>query len=132
MTDTRVSGARTGLPWGAILGFGALALLWPVLHLLGVPDLIGALATSLGTLAVTAVVWVAGAGFGNVPRPVPSLALAGVVYGLIVTVTASLLGVWADFAPGMIVVAILVEVGRAAALGALAGLLAGAIQRARR
>ncbi len=132
MTETHISGARSGLPWGAILGFGALALMWPVLHLFGVPDLIGALATSLGTLAVTAVVWVLGAGFGNVPRPVASLALAGVVYGVVVTLTASLLGVWADFGPGVVVAAVLVEVGRAAGLGALAGLLAGAIQRARR
>jgi hypothetical protein len=120
----RISGA-------AVLGFGALGLLWPVLHLSGVESLVGEPATAaivfLGTLAV----WVLGAGFGRVPRPIATLTLSGALFGTLLTAAWLLVDGFPEYGPVLAIVGAVLEVGRAAGLGALAGLVARAIQRRR-
>lgn len=127
-----VPAARTRISWAAVLGFGALGLLWPLLALLGVDAILGGLTTALVALAVPAAVWVLGAGFGGVPRPIVTLTLAGLLFGILLSVSALLLGDWPDHGPAVAIAAGVIEISRSAGLGALAGLAAHGIQRARR
>jgi len=119
------------LSWPVVFGFGALALLWPLVDLVGLTDLLGQPATALLVLAVIGLAWVLGAGFGRVPQPVATLALAGVVSGLIGVATATLLGDRPALVGALGAVVAAFELARAAGLGALAGLVARSIQRSR-
>ncbi|TWG90947.1 hypothetical protein L615_008600000140 [Nocardioides sp. J9] len=123
---------RRGLAWPVVAGLGSLGLLWPVLRLAGFESVAGGFGTALAAYGATLVVWVAVAGLGGVPRPVATLALAGVVHGaLLGTCTVVLdLGHVDRFGEGALV--LVVEVGRSAGLGALAGLLAEQVQARRR
>lgn len=127
----RSTAPTSHLSWAAVLGFGAMALLWPLLHLTGLADVIGEPATGIGTIVLVGLVWVLGAGLADVPRPVATLTLAGVVYGLLLLVLSATLGVRGDVGPLLLGFTAVIEIGRSAALGALAGLLARAIQRGR-
>lgn len=122
--------ARPRISWAAVVGFGALGLLWPLLRLVGLDSLIGPLPAVLLTLLAVFAAWVLGAGFGRVPRPIATLTLSGVLFGLLLATSAVALGEWPDHGPGIALVAATIEVGRAAGLGALAGLAAAGIQRA--
>jgi len=115
-----------------VLGLGALALLFPLAELTGVADAIGRAPTALLLFGLVAVVWIGGIGLGRVPRPVLTSALAGVVFGVVLVVLSLALdtGTGAEGALAAGVAAL--EIGRSAALGALAGLLADAVQRQRR
>ncbi len=130
--DPRPTPARPRISWVAVLGFGALGLVWPLLQLLGVGSVIGELVTALLTLLAVCAVWVLGAGFGVVPRPILTLTLSGAMFGVLLSASALVLGEWPDHGPGLALVAAAIEIGRATGLGALAGLGAAAIQRARR
>lgn len=115
-----------------MIGFGTLGLFWPVLRLVRLEALIGDLGTALVALVGTLLVWMLGAGFGDVPRPVLTLTLSGVLSGALLIATTVLVGEWPDYGVGLNVTAGAIEISRAAGLGALAGVIAGAIQRVRR
>ncbi len=123
---------RARISWAAVLGFGALGLIWPLLRLVGLDSLIGGLPTVLLSLLPVFAVWTLGAGFGGVPRPVLTLTLSGSLFGLVLTMSALALGEWPDHGLGLTLVAATIEIARTTGLGALAGLVAAAIQRARR
>ncbi|MCP2637641.1 hypothetical protein K0817_013865 [Microbacterium sp. HD4P20] len=123
---------RGRISWASVIGFGTLGLFWPVLRLMRMEAVIGDLGTALVALVGTLLVWMLGAGFGDVPRPVITLTLSGVLSGALLIATTVLVGEWPDYGVGLNVTAGAIEVTRAAGLGALAGAGAAAIQRARR
>lgn len=122
---------RGRVNWGAVAGFGTLGLLWPLLRLLDLATLIGELGTALVAFLGTALVWVLGAGLGNVPRPVVTLTLSGVLFGGLLLATTVMLREWPDYGIGLNIAAAVVEISRATGFGALAGVVAGAIQKSR-
>lgn len=66
-----------GLPWALLLGLGALALVRPLLSVVGITEAVGgAVVQPLATLLVTAV-WVGTVVAVREPRPVLTLALTG-------------------------------------------------------
>ncbi|MEV1130164.1 hypothetical protein [Agromyces sp. NPDC049794] len=130
-TTPPTSTSRARINWAAVVGFGALALLWPLAGLIGVQSLIGGLATALIVIAVIGAAWILGVGLGRVPQPVATLTLSGVIAGVLITITSLVLGEMGDRAPGILLIAAIIEIGRGAALGALAGVVAYAIQKAR-
>ncbi|MDF2508604.1 MAG: hypothetical protein K0Q52_2463 [Microbacterium sp.] len=117
--------------WAAVVGFGMLGLLWPLLRLVGLESVVGGLGTALIAFLGTFAVWVLGAGLGDVPRPVVTLTLAGLLFGALLSASALLMGEWPDYGLGLTLVAVAVELGRAAGFGALSGLTARAIQKSR-
>lgn len=117
------------MSWTAVVGFGVLGLLWPLLRLLGLESAVGGTGTALAALAVVLAAWSLGAGFGHVPRPVLTLSLAGVVSGLLLGATGLVLGERPDVGPGLHLAATGVKALWSAGFGTLAGLLATAIQR---
>lgn len=115
--------ARPGLPWLLIVGLASLSLLWPLTNLIGIGQ--GA-PRALSIIAIVAVTWIAVVGFGRVPRPVLVLTLTGLVHGAISMIVAAIFGgvdgpIWTVFA------ALAVDTF----WGAVAGLLAAAIQKMR-
>lgn len=121
--------SRARVSWAAVSGFGTLALLWPLLRLIGMEAIIGELLTAVLAFVLTFLVWVLGAGLGYVPRPVLTLALSGVVFSLVLTATLVALGELPQHGWGLFLVAAVIEACQFAAFGAIAGLVAQAIQR---
>jgi hypothetical protein len=115
-----------------VAGFGILGLLWPLLRLLGLESIIGGATTAIFAFLATFLVWALGAGFGHVPRPVPTLALSGVLSACLLGATTILIGDWPDHGIGLNLLAGVIEVARSAGFGALSGLVAESIQKARR
>lgn len=123
MTDITPAPVRPGLPWPLIVGLSALALLWPLAELIGIGQ--GA-PRALTIIAIIALVWIGVVGFGGVPRPVLVLTLTGIGHGLIAMIAAAVFTgfdrpVWTMF----------IALGVDAFWGAVAGLLALAVQRTR-
>lgn len=115
------------LPWMLILGLASFSLLWPLTTLLGVGN--GA-PRALTILGITATVWIAVVGFGRVRRPVLTLTLTGLVYGFIALVLAGVTpGGGGPFGDTTTLWALIPALLMNAAVGALAGLLALALQR---
>jgi hypothetical protein len=119
------------VPWSVVAGLSALALLWP---LTGLTGMLGTGAPrALAIIGITAAVWIGVVGLGRVPRPVLTLTLTGLAYGLVATGLGLLVPVLAGFGgPGggpvwTIVPALLYN----AMWGALAGLAASGVQRLR-
>ncbi len=120
------------LHWPLILGLGALALVRPLMSVVGLMDAIG---KPTGPLLVTVAIsaaWVLAVGLSRVARPVLTLVLAGVIYGalsmllsavLSPVLTGELQGPLAN--PIAIGPVLLIN----AVWGALAGALALGIQR---
>lgn len=80
-----------GLPWALILGFGALALVRPLLSVVGITEAVGgAVVQPLATLLVT-VVWVGTVVAVREPRPVLTLALTGLTYAAASVVLSAVL-----------------------------------------
>lgn len=129
---SRRSSGRPRISWGAVVGFGTLGLLWPLLRLVGLEAVIGGFGTAMVAFVSVALVWMLGAGFGRVPRPVATLTLSGALFGILVGLTTMALGEWPDYGIGATLVAGAIEVGRSAVLGALTGFAAEAIQHQRR
>lgn len=107
-----------------ILGLSSLSLLWPLTRLIGID---GGAPRALTIIAVVAATWIGVVGFGRVPRPVLVLALTGLGHGIITMVVAGIFGahdgpIWAVF------VAIAID----AFWGAIAGVVALAIQQLRK
>lgn len=113
------------LSWPTVLGLGSLALLWPLAALL-VPDA-GGPGRALTIVGVTALVWVGVVGLGRVPRPVLTLTLAGLVFGVVAAGVSALVGVDGDRAAWTVLPALVLDT----AWGAVAGVVAAAVQRAR-
>jgi hypothetical protein len=126
------TGAREPVSWPVVLGLGALALLVPLADLSGVADAIGEAPAALLLFGLVAVVWIGGIGLGRVPRPVLTSTLAGVVFGVVLVVLSFALDTGTGAAGALVAGVVVVEIGRSAALGALAGLLADVVQRSRR
>ncbi|MFP3714838.1 hypothetical protein [Puerhibacterium sp. TATVAM-FAB25] len=137
MTSTRPpipsrSSAPAGpLSWPLVLGLGSLALLWPLVELTGVAGVLGQPSASLLVVGLTAGAWVLGVGLGRVPRPVLTLTLAGGLYGALLLAVSSVLGLRPEVPAALLVVGAAGEILRSTALGAVAGLAAAAVQRAR-
>jgi hypothetical protein len=123
--------APAAVPWSLVAGLAALALLWP---LTGLTGLFGTGAPrAFAVIGVTAVVWIGVVGLGRVPRPVLTLTLTGLAYGLVVAGLGLLVPVLGGFGPGAggpawtIVPALVMD----AFWGAMAGLVAAGVQRLR-
>jgi hypothetical protein len=122
------------VPWGVVAGLSALALLWPLTGLTGV---LGTGAPrAFAVIGLTAVVWIGVVGLGRVPRPVLTLTLTGVAYGLVAVALGQLIPALGGFGgPGGSGVepawTILPALLNDALWGALAGLAAAGVQRLR-
>ena len=117
--------------WPVALGLGALSLLFPLAELTGVSRAIGEAPTVLLLLGLLATVWIGGVGLFRVPRPVLTLTLAGAVSSVVLILLPLAIGTRPGVGgvPAVLVGAF--EVARTTVLGALAGVLAAAVQSAR-
>jgi hypothetical protein len=124
------SPAGSTIPWTVIAGLAALALLWP---LSGLTGLFGTGAPrALTIVGITAVVWIAVVGLGRVPRPVLTLTLTGVAYGLVTVLLGLLVPALGGFGgPSGAAWTMIPELFMNAFWGALAGLAAAGVQRLR-
>ncbi|MBP2371909.1 hypothetical protein [Pseudonocardia parietis] len=114
--------ART-LSWPLILGMSALALLWPLSGLTGIGGT-GA-PRAFVIIGITLAVWIGVVGFGRLPRPVLTLVLTGLGYGLVSHLLGVALGgITLDWTlvPGLLMNIL---------WGLIAGAIAAAVQRAR-
>lgn len=119
---------RARVSWAAVIGFGTLALLWPLLRLVGMEAVVGELLTAVLAFVLTFLVWALGAGLGYVPRPILTLALSGVVFSLVLTTTLVALGELPEHGWGLFLVAAVIEACQFAAFGAIAGVVAHVLQ----
>ena len=117
--------------WPVALGLGSLALLFPLADLTGLRDALGSAPTGLLLFGVVFATWIGVVAFGRVPRPVLTSTLAGVAFGVVLIVLSLALDTGTDAEGATVAVVAAFEIGRSAALGALAGLLADAVQRRR-
>ena len=126
-------GTRRPIAWQAVLGLGALVLLWPLTSLTGLAGAIGAPARALLVIALIGAAWVGVVGFGRLPRPVLTLTLTGVASGGYLLVADLLVGTGASGGLGAVAVPFLLLdlVGGGALWGVLAGLLAAGVQKLR-
>jgi hypothetical protein len=104
-----------------------MALLWPLTALTGIGT--GA-PRALGIVAITAVVWIGVVGFGRVPRPVATLTLTGLAFGIVAMAVSMLFGGVGMPGAGAAWTAV-PALAMDTVWGALAGLVALAIQKAR-
>ncbi|MDR2998000.1 MAG: hypothetical protein LBU78_07765 [Microbacterium sp.] len=124
-TDVESQASRSpGIPWLLVLGLSSLALLWPLTGLLSIGEGAPRAFTIIGLIAVA---WIGVVGFARVRRPVLTLTLVGIGYGMIITVfglvTGGRNGLDGWGTPIMLAIDAL--------LGLIAGLLALAIQKIR-
>lgn len=123
--DTEPQASRSpGIPWLLILGLSSLALVWPLTGLLGIGEGGPRAFTIIGLIAVT---WIGVVGFGRVQRPVLTLTLVGIGYGVFITV----FGIMAGGRNGLDAWGTPILLAIDALLGLIAGLLALAIQKLR-
>ena len=115
--------------WPVVLGLGALALLFPLTHLTGLRDALGSAPTGLLLFGVVIATWIGVVAFGRVPRPVLTLTLAGAVFGVVLVGLSVTLRTLPDVDGRLLVLGAALEIARSVVLGALAGLLAAALQR---
>lgn len=118
--------------WLVALGLASLALLWPLAALTGVADVLGQPATALLILAVVGGVWVAVVGLGRVSQPVLTLTVTGLTYGVLILLLGAVFGDRGEVNGVISVIAGVFELGQATVFGAIAGLLAYAVQNLRR
>lgn len=124
------AGPTIPVPWAVIAGLAAMALLWP---LSGLTGLFGTGAPrALTIVGITAVVWIAVVGLGRVPRPVLTLTLTGVAYGLVTVLLGLFVPALGGFGgPSGAAWTMIPELIMNALWGALAGLAAAGVQRLR-
>lgn len=115
---------RSSPPWLLIVGLSSLSLLWPLTSLVGIDEGAPRAFTIISVIAVT---WIFVVGFGGVPRPVLVLTLTGLGYGVVTMATAAVLG---SFGAPIWIVLITLVIDMF--WGAIAGLIAFAIQRMRK
>jgi hypothetical protein len=119
--------SRSGISWPLVAGLASTALLWPLTGLTGIGGT-GA-PRALAIIAVTAVVWIGVVGFGRVPRPVATLTLTGLAFGVVTMAVSTLFGGigTGGAAAWTAIPALAMDAG----WGAIAGVIALGIQRAR-
>lgn len=121
--------------WVLVLGLGAVALLRPLARITGAADGLGTPAGPLLLTALVTLVWIGVVGLGRVPRPVLTLVLAGLAYGICVIPLSAVLStvltgtVQGPVSAPLAIVPILLT---NALWGLVAGLLAWAVQHVRR
>ncbi|WP_413450398.1 hypothetical protein AA0Y32_06980 [Georgenia phoenicis] len=144
----RPAGTQTGLPdhhspqlppprsqlnWVLVLGLGALALIRPLARINGLADAIGSPAGPILLTVLITGAWVAIVGLSRVARPVITLTLAGLAYGVYVIPLSAALSTMLDGTlegPVATPLAIVPLLATNAAWGALAGVLALGVQAA--
>lgn len=121
-------------PWLLILAMGALALIRPIMSMLGLLERIGQPTASIVVTIVITLIWISVVVFTRVRQPLVVLLLTGITYGVFaILISAILSPVLAGQLQGPLtnpfaVISVLVT---NAIWGLLAGLLASALQRAR-
>ena len=120
------------MSWPVVLGLGALALLFPLTELTGLRDALGSAPTALLLFGGVSATWIGVVGFGRVPRPVLTLTLAGTAFGVVLVALSVTLQTLPAVDGALVLLGAVLEVVRSTVLGALAGLLAAAIQPRRR
>jgi hypothetical protein len=126
---------RPGVSWPLVLGLGALALVRPLARVTGLEDSWGTPATALLLTFLVTGTWAAVVGLGRVPRPVLTLTLAGLAYGIYVIPLSAVLSVGLTGTlqgPLAVPFAVVPVLATNALWGAVAGLLALAVQSLRR
>lgn len=124
VSPTAAARRERRLNWPLIAGLSALALLWPLAELTGMPSGLGRAAA---IIAVTAACWIGVVGFGGFPRPVLTLTLVGVGSGILTHALALAF----DSGSGPVLWAIPLSIAMETGWGALAGLVAWGIQSMR-
>lgn len=115
--------------WPLVGGLACMALLWPLTALTGLGS--GA-PRALTIVAVTAVVWIGVVGLGRVARPVLTLTLAGVAFGVLALLMSLVFsGVDGAGGPGGVGWTAVPALAMDAFWGFLAGLIALGVQKAR-
>ncbi|CAM3800897.1 hypothetical protein ISCU110981_17235 [Isoptericola cucumis] len=106
-----------------------MALLWPLTALTGIGGTGAPRAFTI--VAVTAVVWIGVVGLGRVPRPVATLTLAGLGFGVVALAVSMLVGGVGIGGGGAAAWTAVPALAMDAGWGALAGVVALGVQRAR-
>ena len=79
------------LRWPLVVGLGVIALVRPLMSILGLMDRLGRPAAPLlATLAIS-ILWIAVVGLSRVERPVLTLVFAGIVYGVLSIILSGIL-----------------------------------------
>lgn len=120
--------ALTTISWPLVIGLASLGLLWPLTGLLGLADLLGGATRAFLLLVIIAMTWVGVVGMGRLARPIATLALAGVMAGIFITLTAVILG---DISGGRSVMVAIWTISWQSLFGVVAGALALGVQRVR-
>jgi hypothetical protein len=79
------------LPWPLILGLAAVALVRPLLSIVGVMHDLGKPYAPVLITVVISLIWIAAVGLSSVPNPVLTLVFAGLTYGLLSIVLSGVL-----------------------------------------
>src|SRR5699024_2210498 len=120
--------------WQAVLGLGALVLLWPLTSLTGVAAAIGPAPRALAVIAVIGATWIGVVGLGRLPRPILTLTLTGMAAGAYLVLADLVTGAGVSGGLSFVAVPFLILdlIGGGAAGGVLAGLCAAGVQRLQR
>lgn len=121
--------ARDGISWPLVAGLASTALLWPLTGLTGIGGT-GA-PRALGIVALTAVVWIGVVGLGRVPRPVLTLTMTGLASGVVTLLVSTLFGGVGLGGEGAAAWTAVPALAMDAGWGALAGVVALGVQKAR-
>ncbi|SKC58693.1 hypothetical protein SAMN04324258_1832 [Krasilnikoviella flava] len=106
-----------------------MALLWPLTGLTGIGGT-GA-PRALGIVTLTAAVWIGVVGLGRVPRPVLTLTMTGLAFGVVALLVSTLVGGAGPGGEGAGAWTAVPALAMDAGWGALAGLVALGVQKAR-
>lgn len=79
------------LRWPLVVGLGALALVRPLMNIVGLMDRLGRPAAPLLVTLAISIVWIAVVGLSRVRQPVLTLVFAGIVYGVLSIVLSGIL-----------------------------------------
>ncbi|WP_216215943.1 hypothetical protein [Amycolatopsis aidingensis] len=74
--------ALESLPWGLILGLGALQLVRPLMSMVGALDAMGKPWSPVAVTVIIAIIWIGVVVAKRVAQPVLTLAFAGIAYGI--------------------------------------------------
>lgn len=121
---------RPGVKWQLVPALGAIALVLPLARMTGLAEVVPSGPWLLTVLV--SLVWIGVVGLGRVPRPVLTLTLAGLAYGVaIIPLSAAVSTVLTGTVQGPLVmpIAVVPILLMNGLWGLLAGLLAGAVQR---
>lgn len=120
------SQSRGPLPWLLIIGLASLSLLWPLTALWQIGQ---GPPRAAAILTLTAAVWIGVVGVGRIPRPVLTLALTGLLHGVVGLLVGWLLPDGSGSAAGTTSLWLMLpSLATSAGIGALLGLVALAVQ----